>query len=140
MNLLRRKLLNNVLLFVMTFFLNGCIYLIVGGVGAVGGYIVSPDTVEGIMTGHAPEEVWTAAEEVVSIMGVIQEKSEPGGVVVAKISGTKVTITILRMSPSAVKLVVKARKAFFPSIHTAQDVYIKIDKYLGDDTLDADEY
>ncbi len=26
----------------------GCIYLVVGGIGALGGYVVSPDTVEGV--------------------------------------------------------------------------------------------
>ena len=34
-----------------------------GGVGAVGGYIVSPDAVEGI-TEHTEDEVWDAAIEV----------------------------------------------------------------------------
>ena len=26
---------------------SGCVYLVVGGIGALGGYVVSPDTVEG---------------------------------------------------------------------------------------------
>jgi len=120
----------------MTVFLNGCIYLVVGSVGAVGGYIVSPDTVEGIVAGHSSEEVWDAAREVSSIMGIILERNEAGGIVVAKIAGSRVTITIVGMSSSAVKLSVKARRAFFPSIKTAQEVYIKIDKYLGDEGAD----
>ena len=70
--------------------------------------------------------------EVVSIMGVIQEENESGGLLVTKIQGTKTTIMIIMMSSSAVKLVVKARKAFFPNIRVAQDVYIKIDNYLKD--------
>ena len=132
-NRLKQKIANNILLLVMMVLLNGCIYLVVGSVGAVGGYIVSPDTVEGIMTGHSADEVWDAAQEVTSIMGIVLERSEAGGILIAKIAGSKVSITILSMSSSAVKLSVKARRAFFPSIKTAQEVYIKIDKYLGDE-------
>ena len=130
---LRRKIAKNILLLVMTLSLNSCIYLVVGGVGAVGGYIVSPDTVEGVVTGHSSAEVWDAAAEVIGIMGVILEKNAPGGTLVAKVHGSKVTITIVKVSSAAVKLSVKARKAFFPNISMAQDVYIKIDKYLGEE-------
>ena len=39
---------------------SGCIYLVVGGIGAVGGYIVSPDTVEGVTENDA-SIVWDSA-------------------------------------------------------------------------------
>ncbi len=105
--------------------LNGCVYLVIGGLGALGGYIVSPDTVEGI-TGHDQADVWDVAYEVASIMGTIQESKESAGILNARINGAKVTITVLPMSSSAVKVIVKARKSFFPKISVAQDVYIKV--------------
>ncbi len=132
-DLFHKRIVKNIILFLMTLSLNSCIYLVVGSVGAVGGYIVSPDTVEGVVAGHSSAEVWDAAEEVIGIKGIILEKNQAAGLITAKVHGTKVTITVLKMSATAVKLVVKARKAFFPNISMAQDIYIKIDKYLDDE-------
>jgi len=133
--LLRRKSFLNILLVSFIFTLNSCVYLVVGGVGAVGGYVISPDTVEGILTGYDQPEVWDAAVEIVSVLGLIMERSDSGGVMVAKIHGARVTVTVLRMSKTAVKLTVKARKAFFPRVAVAQEVYLKIQKYLGSNEI-----
>lgn len=105
--------------------LNGCIYLAIGGVGALGGYIVSPDTVEGLAESDTGQ-VWDTAVEVVSIMGLVESKNEAGGVLKARISGAGVTVVIMKMSSSAVKLSVKARKHYLPKISLAQDVFVKI--------------
>src|SRR5574339_432771 len=71
------------------FNLSGCVYLVVGGIGALGGYIVSPDTVEGITENDAMT-VWDSAVEVVSIMGLIQEQQEEGGIIQAKMNKANV--------------------------------------------------
>jgi hypothetical protein len=127
---IRQKTVKNIFLSFLILTLNGCVYMVVGGLGAVGGYVVSPDTVEGLITGHDSEEVWEAVVEVVSILGVIQERDDKGGVMIAKISGATVTVTVLRMSSSAVKLSVKSRKLWMPRIKTSQETYIKIVNYL----------
>jgi len=106
-------------------FNSGCIYLVVGGIGAVGGYIVSPDTVEGI-TENDVVIVWDTAVETMSIMGLIREESEEGGMILATVSGAKITITVISLSPSMTKVTVKARKAYLPRISLAQDVFVKI--------------
>ena len=111
--------------------LSGCIYLVVGGIGAVGGYIVSPDTVEGI-TENDIEAVWDTAVEMVSIMGLIEEKNEVGGMLLANINGAKITVTILSLSPTTTKVTVKARKAYLPKISLAQDVFVKIMSRLNE--------
>jgi len=111
--------------------MSGCIYLVVGGIGVLGGYVVSPDTVEGL-TEHSVEEVWDAAVEIVSIMGVIIEEHEDGGVLHAEMNGAKVTITVVPISETTVKLTVKARRLHFPKISAAQDVFVKIMKHLGE--------
>ena len=105
--------------------LNGCIYLAIGGAGALGGYIVSPDAVEGLAESDT-EQVWDTAVEVVSIMGLVESKNEAGGVIKARISGASVTVMVLEMSSSSVKLSVKARKHYLPKISLAQDVFVKI--------------
>lgn len=110
--------------------LTGCIYLIVGGLGAVGGYVVSPDTVEGL-TENDSLTVWEAAYEIVSIMGTIQAEQEDAGILNANISGALVTISIVPINQTTTKLTVKARKNYLPKISTAQDVFVKIMDRLG---------
>ncbi|OGX39128.1 MAG: hypothetical protein A3D87_02905 [Omnitrophica WOR_2 bacterium RIFCSPHIGHO2_02_FULL_50_17] len=109
----------------MLVFLSGCIYLVVGSVGALGGYIVSPDTVEGV-TEAETGVVWDTAVEVVSIMGLVETQNESGGLIKAKIHNTFVTIMITAAGTSSVKLSVKARKHYLPKISLAQDVFVKI--------------
>ena len=110
---------------VLAFCLNGCVYLAIGGAGALGGYIASPDTVEGV-TESAAGQVFDTAVEVVSIMGLIESKNEAGGVIKARINGASVTVIIVEMSSSSVRLGVKARKHYLPKISLAQDVFVKI--------------
>ena len=114
-----------VLVIPLLFSFSGCIYLVVGGIGAVGGYIVSPDTVEGI-TENDTATMWDSAIEVLSVMGLIEEENETGGMILANVSGAKITVTIISLSPMATKVTVKARKAYLPRISLAQDVFVKI--------------
>ena len=113
------------------FLMTGCVYLVVGGVGALGGYVISPDTVEGL-TNSDQDAVWDTAKEVASVMGTINEELQESGVLIAHISGAKVTITLMPMGKSSVKLTVKARKAFLPKITVAQDVFVKIMSRLSE--------
>lgn len=124
MKKIRQKL---VVLFAMCalVFNSGCIYLVVGGIGAVGGYIVSPDTVEGV-TGNDIDIVWDTIVETISVMGLIDESDEAAGMMLASIHGAKITVIVVSLSESTTRLTVKARKAFLPRISLAQDVFVKI--------------
>ena len=130
-SLLRKNVLRNFFSVCLAMSLSGCVYLVVGSVGALGGYVVSPDTVEGVVAGYEQSQVWDAAVETISIMGVISESNDAAGVLICDLQGTKVTITTERMSDTAIKLTVKARKVFLPKIKVAQDVYVKIERYLS---------
>lgn len=105
----------------------GCAPVVIGAlaVGAVGGYVVSPDTVAG-STSNAFGEVWDAAMEITGIMGAVQEEDERSGYIVALINGSRVTVTLLSVNSTTTKLSVKARKSFMPKVDLAQDVYAKI--------------
>jgi len=105
--------------------LSGCIYLIVGGVAAAGGYAISRDTIQG-ETDKGFDEVWSAAVEVMGIMGMVDTESYELGQIIGIVNGARVTVTISQVTPSTVRLQVKARKAIFPSIANAQNVYVKI--------------
>ena len=115
----------------LTLLLNGCVYLIIGGVGAVGGYVISPDTVEGLIADKDFEEVWSAAVEVIAIMGIIDEQNRAGGMILARVQGAKVTVTMVSLGSSTVKLTIKARTAFLPKVKVAQEVYLKIGRQLN---------
>ena len=108
----------------------GCVAAVIG-TAALGGYAISPDTVEGL-TARDEDAVWDAVVEVLSIMGRVTEQYEQKGMVVAQVSGAKVTVTIYTMSQKTVKLRVKARKSFLPKIAIAQDVFAKIMNYLNE--------
>jgi len=92
-----------VLLVPLLFAMSGCIYLVVGGIGAVGGYIVSPDTVEGI-TDNEIAIVWDTAIETLSVMGLIDEEDEASGMILASVHGARITITAVALSASTTAL------------------------------------
>jgi hypothetical protein len=106
---------------------SGCIPLWVGAgvAGVVGGYAVSPDTVQGQVS-RSLNETWDASKEIVGIMGQIVEENQQGNQLVGMISGTRVTVSFSAINVSTTKLSVKARKSFVPKIDVAQDVYAKI--------------
>ncbi len=114
----------------LAFSLSGCVYLVAGGVGAVGGYVVSPDTVEGVMEGATIDAVWDTATDVLSVMGIIEETDEFDRTLTARVQGTRVVVTLRGLGERRVEVRVKARKALFPKIRLAQDVYLKIERRL----------
>jgi hypothetical protein len=124
-NVLKKNFFVSLCCIVITMSLSSCIYIVVGTVGALGGYMISPDTVEGI-TANDKDSLWDAAVNVVSIMGIIEEQEKSSGIMIAKVSGTKVTITITPLNQSTVKLSVKARKSYLPKSQVAQDIFVKI--------------
>ena len=121
----KKFILRSCLFLSIIYIFSGCVYLVVGGIGALGGYVVSPDTVEGVTT-HDLETVWESTIDVVGIMGVIEEQSKEGGILICKINGSRVTVTLTSINKNNVKVTVKARKAFMPKISVAQDVFVKV--------------
>ncbi len=99
--------------------------LAVGAAGVVGGYVISPDTVEGTVT-RSTDEVWNMAREITGIMGRVVEENSSQGALIAEINAARVTVTMVSINSTTTKLTVKARKAFMPKIDLAQDVYGKI--------------
>ena len=109
---------------------SGCIFLLVGGAGAVGGYAVTRDTFEGVSS-KGQEEIMTAAHKVLSIMGTITDERPKDGEIVAKVNGNHVTVEVIQINLTTSKLRVKARNGIFPRVGAAQEVYTKIMNQLG---------
>src|ERR1700679_2803066 len=106
-------------------FSGGCVFLVVGSVGAVGGYAISRDTFEGVSS-KGQEELLTAAHKVLSIMGTITDERAKDGEIVATVNGNHVTVDIIQINLTTSKLRVKARNGIFPRVGAAQEVYTKI--------------
>ena len=123
--MLRQRTCAFILAVLLSFSTGGCVMLAVGAAGVVGGYVISPDTVEGSVA-RSLDETWMSAQEITGIMGRIVEENASQGVLVAEISAARVTVTMVAINASTTKLTVKARKSFMPKIDLAQDVYIKI--------------
>lgn len=124
--LAKQKAVWMLLLSILIFPLNGCVYLVVGGVGALGGYVASPDTVEGTIVGLDYDEAWEKSVEVLSRMGVLEQRNETMGILEARLQGKDVKVTLFRVGTRSIKLAVKARQMFLPKVKVAQDVYVKI--------------
>ena len=105
--------------------LGGCFYLFLGTAAAAGGYAISQDTIQGEREKDFGD-IWDAAHDILSIMGTINSQSQDLGKLTAIVNGAKVTVNVSQLTPSTVRLKVKARKAFFPNISTAQNIFIKI--------------
>lgn len=114
-----------VLLITLAVTVSGCVYLVIGGIGAVGGYVASPDTVEGFYD-YPKSEIWEAAMDIIPVMGIIEESDAAAGIIIAKVSRSKVTFTVTEFGGKSSEVSVKARKGLLPKISVAQDVFIKI--------------
>jgi len=124
LSLFRRHILA-VLLLSSSLLLSGCFYIFLGSVAAAGGYAISQDTIQGERE-ESFNNVWEAAHDIVSIMGTVNSESQDLGKITSIVNGAKVTINVSQLTSSTVRLKVRARKAFFPSIQTAQNIFIKI--------------
>jgi len=117
-------------LVMVSFLCSGCVYMIIGGAAALGGYVISPDTVEGIVE-YSEEDLWRASKDVLSLMGRIQESSKRDGYLMSLVAGGKVQIYISSFDAKSAKFRVKARRSFFPKITLAQEVYMKVIQTLS---------
>ena len=126
----RKKIVALLLVIVLPVGMCGCGIVIVAGLGALGGYAISRDTIEGV-TGYTEQELFASASDVLSIMGNVSEQSKLDGHILATVDGAKVTVDMIPVSKSSTRLRVKARKGMFlPKIDIAQDVYMKIVRKL----------
>jgi len=119
-----KKLTLTLTLFIFLAFLSGCIYLIVGGVGAVGGYAVTRDTVQGEYDVNY-SRAWKSALETCNLLGAVTTRDSSRGLIEATIDKAKVRVEVTQLTPEAIRLKVKARKGIFPRLGTAERVFVK---------------
>lgn len=104
----------------------GCAPLIIGGaVGAVGGYAISKDTIQG-ETDKDYDSLWEAALTVGKISGEIKYENKMKGYIELEAESSKVYIRLIKLTVATTRLKVSARKYHFPNMSLAQDIFVKI--------------
>ncbi len=110
----------------------GCdpVSLTLVGVGSVAGYAVSRDHVE--LTVEQPyDKVWDAALDETKRTGLLKDVNQETGHIEAMYQGTHITVTLERVTETAVKVIVKARKHMLPQIDLAQRLANRLARRLG---------
>jgi hypothetical protein len=104
----------------------GCAPLIIGGaVGAVGGYAISKDTIQG-ETDKNFDSLWESALNVSRIRGEIKYDDKTKGYIELQAESSKVYIRLTRLTAATTRIRVSARKYHFPNMSLAQDIFVKI--------------
>lgn len=124
-----KKIGLSLILFSLFIVLNGCVFLVAGTVGAVGGYAITRDTMQGEYDAKF-SDAWKASLQACSALGTITSKSSSLGVLEATVDRAKVKVEITQLTLEAVRVKVKARKGLFPRLGTAEHIFVKIVQQL----------
>ena len=120
------KLLSCLVILVLGFFICGCVAFFVGSaVGALGGYAITRDTIQG-ETEKNYNSLCDSAVRVMEMMDASEVDDSLLGIVKAKIGRASVRITIDQLTPSTSRLKVKCRKNLLPYLTLSQKLYVRI--------------
>lgn len=109
--------------------LAGCAFLVIASVGAVGGYAVTSDSIQGEYD-VTSADAFRASVETCGALGYVTVKDTANGTLEAMVDRAKVNIWVTRLTPEAIRLKVKARKGIFPRRAVAEKVFVKIVQQL----------
>jgi len=112
---------------VIMIIISGCLpAIIVGGaVGAVGGYAISRDTIQG-ETDRPYDLLWSSASTIAKVRGKIKSEDAVKGRIELEAESSRVYIRLDRLTQSTTRVGVSARKYHLPNMALAQDIFVKI--------------
>ncbi len=118
--------------------LSGCAPLLLASAGAVVGYAVSRDSVTLDM--DAPlDTVWRASLEESARLGAIKKQDQVNGRIDGRIQKADVVLTLEQLTPSTVRVVIRARKNLLPEIEPAQKLGMNIARRIGQTSKNSSE-
>jgi hypothetical protein len=121
-----KKTIGFLLVAFILFTTQGCVPLVVGAaVGGVGGYAASKDTIQG-ETDKPYEILWDAAVKVSKIRGTVKQEDVQSGCIYLDTDSGRVWIRLIRLTRTANRIRISARKMHLPNMDLAQDIYTKI--------------
>lgn len=124
-----KRIISGIIVLMCIISFSGCVVLLATGAGALGGYIITKDTIQGDYDVEF-SDAWDAARKVSGMLGSVSASDSTSGIVEAMVDRAKVRIEILQLTKEAVRIKVKARKGIFPRIGTAEKVFVKIVQQL----------
>jgi hypothetical protein len=112
--------------------LTGCAPMLIA-TGAAAGYAISRDSM--VMTLNNPwMHVWQAALEEAKSQGLIKWENMRAGKIAALVQDVDVAITLKQLTPSTIRVTVRARKHLLPKVDIAQQVGLGISRRLDQGT------
>lgn len=123
---MKKMLSGYILIFLLLLNISGCAALFIGAAaGGVGMYAASKDTIQGD-TDTPYEALWDAAVNVGRIRGTITQQDATKGYINIDSKPNRIWIRFERLTQTATRIRVSARKYKLPNIDLAQDVFVKM--------------
>ena len=110
--------------------LSGCAPIFLATAGAVVGYAVSRDSVT-VDLDRPLDRVWSACLEESKHQGTVKRQDQARGRIDAHIRGVDVVVTVDSLTPSTVRVVIRARKNLLPQVDIAQRLGVAIARRAG---------
>ena len=110
--------------------LSGCAPILLATAGAVVGYAVSRDSVT-LDLDRPLDRVWSACLEETKHQGTVKKQDQARGRIDAHIRRTDVVVTVDALTPSTVRVVIRARKNLLPQVEIAQRLGVGIARRVG---------
>ncbi len=111
-----------------TFFLSGCVAIILGA-GVAGGIAISQDTVR-LQYDTNFENAWQTTHIALDKMGIISAEDKKAGKIEATIQESHVVARVIPVVSTAMRIEVKARKNMLPNIDLASKIINDINNRL----------
>ena len=102
----------------------GCALVLIGG-GALAGYSLSKDSIEGY-TDSSGDYIWNNSIAVMRQRGALTKTDRTHGKFEGVVNGVTVKGEITPISDKTVKLRISGRKGLLPSVEVPQELFIKI--------------
>lgn len=113
-----------------TVLLAGCAPVFLATAGAIVGYAVSRDSVT-VDLDRPLDQVWSACLEETKRQGTVKRQDQARGRIDAQIRRVDVVVTVDALTPSTVRVVIRARKNLLPQVDTAQRLGVAIARRVG---------
>ncbi len=113
-----------------TLLLAGCAPVLLAFSGAVVGYAVSHDSVT-VDLDRPWDRIWSACLEETKRQGRVKSEDRANGRIDARIQKTDVVVTLEQLTPSTVRVVIRARRNLLPQVEVAQHLGVGIARRVG---------
>jgi hypothetical protein len=100
---------------------SGCAPVLLATVGAVAGYAISKDSVT-LDLDRPWNQVWQACLAEIQEEGRLKKTDQANGRLDARVKETDVVLTLEQLTPSTVRVVIRARQTLLPKVEVAQRI------------------